>query len=179
MSNFTFLVKVNPASIKTGEQPSYFAQLTENVAGFRWWKSGIWIQDVRFLSLVAQMICLPSRAWRLTSKGGGTISTWSRYWLFHKEFHHIMCLCFVQTHHRWKRWLSKDLELQQWSVPKDITERYVYIFFTSNCLRRDVIQQLWKMSVFPVDGDCQELCDCIFLKVHRNWWVMMQCWKVS
>ncbi|XP_069563383.1 cilia- and flagella-associated protein 337 [Brachyistius frenatus] len=27
-------------------------------------------------------------------------------------------------------------------------------------------------KVFPVDGECNEVCDCIFLKVHRNSYVM-------
>lgn len=29
------------------------------------------------------------------------------------------------------------------------------------------------LSILPVDGECHEVCDCIFVKVHRNLWVMM------
>lgn len=47
--------------------------LTQYVAGFRWWKSGISTQGIRFLSLGAHMTCLPSHAWLLTPVGGGTL----------------------------------------------------------------------------------------------------------
>ncbi len=38
--------------------------------------------------------------------------------------HYSMFLC-LQAHHRWKRRLFEDLELQQWSVLEDTKEGYV------------------------------------------------------
>lgn len=29
------------------------------------------------------------------------------------------------------------------------------------------------LSIFPIDGECHKVCDCIFLQVHRTLWVMM------
>lgn len=66
---------------------------------------------------------------------GRRYSTWSSLWIEYlatTSSHYSMFLC-LQTRHRWKRWLFKDLELQQWSVPKDTKEGYVlYIFITSS-----------------------------------------------
>lgn len=95
-------------------------KLSQHVTRFRWWKSGILTLGSRFLSLVAQMICLPPHAWPLTPTGGGTAHE-AACEIFHFHKKHLVNtsnFCF-QTHHGWERWLFEDLELQQWSVPED------------------------------------------------------------
>lgn len=67
--------------------------------------------------------------------------------------------------------MFKDLELQQWSVPEDTQEGYVLLTYIKNLGNKTFETLYYAVTVrnpFPADGECNEVCDCIFLKVNRN-----------
>ncbi|XP_070685447.1 cilia- and flagella-associated protein 337 [Pempheris klunzingeri] len=48
----------------------------------------------------------------------------------------------------------------------------IWNFNNGQCLKTLKKVSEKSLSIFPVDGECHEVCDCIFLKVHRNFYVM-------
>lgn len=128
MPSFTFLVKVTPVCNKTYIKVIIICTNDSNIYWFQvvkvWdFDTGRQIFEFGGTNDLSAITCmtfdLNGRRYSQNMK--------QVYYALHDTFFHNMCLC-LQTHHRWKRWLSKDLELQQWSVPKDIKERYVLIF---------------------------------------------------